>query len=107
MNGETQNEQAEERSKYLNAAINIGKDFAMANYSQFQSDLGISGQGAISQGIDQGISWAMGTVTKMIGGAMGGQAGGNSIVNNVDDAVAAYDYKDRKKSKQYVGRSSS
>ena len=100
---EKSNKEDKTAGDYLSDAVSAGMDFAMANSNQFQSDLGISGTGAISAGINEGINWLSGTMSNLLSGV----GGGNIIVNNVDDAVAAYDYKDRKAAKQYVGRSSS
>ena len=88
---------------YLNKAIGAGTSFALANANQFASDLGIGGSGAISQGIDQGISFLTSSLSKLVSGGFGG-SGGNIIVNNVDDAVHASNNQINKQKKQFVGR---
>ena len=88
---------------YLNSAIGAGTSFAMANADQFASDLGISGNGALSQGLDQGISFLSSSLSKMISGGFGG-SGGNIVVNNVDDAMAAHQNQTNIQKKRYVNR---
>ena len=100
---EKEKEQDIKASDYLNKAIGAGKDFAMANYTTFQSDLGISGSGAISMGVSEGINWAMGAMSNLVSSGMKGM-GGNIVVNNVDDAVAAKNNQVNKQKKQYATR---
>ena len=88
---------------YLNSAIGAGTSFAMANADQFASDLGIGGNGALSQGLDQGISFLTSSLSKMISGGFGG-SGGNIVVNNVDDAVAAKQNQTNVQKKRFVNR---
>ena len=94
-------------SKYLNKAIDAGKSFGLANFDTLQSDLGIGGSGALSQGLDQGISFLSSTISKLVSSGLGGlgsSAGGNIIVNNVDDAVAASNNKVYKQKKQFANK---
>jgi len=100
---EKNNKEDKSAGDYLNDAISAGKDFAMANADQFASDLGISGSGAISQGINEGLNWAMGAMSNLVSSGMGGM-GGNIVVNNVDDAVAAKNNQVNKQKKQYATR---
>lgn len=67
----------------------LGIDFAKANASQFASDLGIGGQGALSQALQQGLQF------------------GEQFVFNVlsmDDALSGQQRIQNKKSLQYVNR---
>ena len=75
----------------------------MANANQFTSDLGIGGNGAISQGISEGISWLSGALGDVISGGMGGM-GGDIIVNNTDDAFATWQNQTNVQKKRYANR---
>jgi hypothetical protein len=75
----------------LNKMVDIGKNFAMSNVNQFESDIGISGQGAIptlaNMGLDWGTQMLSGLVTNAFGG---GHQGKTEIhVNSVDEALEA------------------
>jgi DNA-binding transcriptional MerR regulator len=96
-------EAAKQQAKYINAAIGAGTDFALANANQFASDLGIGGSGAISQGVDQGISFLTSSISKLVSSGLGG-TGGNIVVNNVDDAVAAKQNQTNVQKKRYANR---
>ncbi|ASR77131.1 tail length tape measure protein [Mycobacterium phage MyraDee] len=85
----------------LTKMVDIGKSFAMANVQQFQSDLGISGQGAIPQLAEQGLGWASGMLSKLISGGMGGTT---IQVGSMDDALAAKQTLDNKRALQYTPR---
>lgn len=70
----------------LNKLVDAGKGFAEANIKQAASDLGISGNGAIPQALDQGLSFGMQMLTKLISK---GFSGTQIHVNSVDEALAA------------------
>jgi len=96
-------EAQKQQAKYINAAVGAGTDFALANANQFASDIGIGGQGAISQGVDQGISFLTSSISKLVSSGLGG-TGGNIVVNNVDDAVAAKQNQTNVQKKRYANR---
>jgi hypothetical protein len=98
-----ENDENNKSIDYLNQAISAGQDFAMANANQFASDLGIGGSGAISQGVDQGISFLTSSISKLVSSGLGG-TGGNIVVNNVDDAVAAKQNQTNVQKKRYANR---
>ena len=86
----------------LTKMVDIGKGFAEANIKQFESDIGISGNGAIPQLAEQGLSWLSSTLGHLITTGLGG--GTQIHVNSVDDALAAKQTLDNKKALQFVGR---
>jgi hypothetical protein len=90
----------------LNKSVDIGKNFAMANVKQFESDLGISGNGALPQLADMGLNWMQSMLGNLVTGAMGGGKGGGTQihVNSVDEAFAAKQNLDNKQAHQFAGR---
>lgn len=83
----------------LSKMVNAGKGFAESNIKQFTSDIGISGNGAISQGLEQGIGFGMSMLSKLFSG------GGTTInVGSVDDALTAKNTLANKQALQYTGR---
>jgi hypothetical protein len=86
----------------LDSLLSAGKDIGMGVYKQFAGDLGIGGQGAISQGLEQGIGFGMQMLSSLITGGMGG---GTTInVGSVDDALAVKRVEDNRQSMQLAGR---
>jgi hypothetical protein len=90
----------------LNKSVDIGKNFAMANVKQFESDIGISGNGALPQLADMGLNWMQSMLGNLVTGAMGGGKGGGTQihVNSVDEAFAAKQNLDNKQAHQFAGR---
>jgi hypothetical protein len=90
----------------LNKSVDIGKNFAMANVKQFESDIGISGNGALPQLADMGLNWMQSMLGNLVTGAMGGGKGGGTQihVNSVDEAFAAKQNMDNKQAHQFAGR---
>jgi phage-related minor tail protein len=90
----------------LNKAVDVGKNFAMANVKQFESDIGISGNGALPQLADMGLNWMQSMLGNLVTGAMGGGKGGGTQihVNSVDEAFAAKQNMDNKQAHQFAGR---
>lgn len=85
----------------LNKIVDAGKGFAESNIKQFASDIGISGSGAIPQLADQGVSFGMSMLSKLISGGLGQT---NINVGSVDDAMAAKQTLANKKALQYTQR---
>lgn len=84
----TENDKSQKTmSDTLTKMVDIGKNFAMANVNQFESDLGISGNGAIPTLANIGLDWASGLLGKAITGGLGG--GTHIQVNSIDEALAA------------------
>jgi hypothetical protein len=84
--------------------IDAGKSFAMANVNQFQSDLGISGQGAIPTIAGLGLDWASSQLANLVSMPFGGGKGTTIQVNSVDEALAAKTNLDNKAALQFAGR---
>jgi hypothetical protein len=80
------------------------KGFAMANVNQFQSDLGISGQGAIPTIAGIGLDWASSQLANLVSAPFGGGKGTTIQVNSVDEALAAKTNLDNKAALQFAGR---
>ena len=80
------------------------KGFAMANVNQFQSDLGISGEGALPQIANIGLDWATSTLSNLVSSPFQQGGGTNITVNSVDEALAAKQTIDNKKALQFAGR---
>lgn len=78
----------------VNKVLSASAGFAEANIKQFTSDLGISGNGAISQLAEMGLDW-------------GKQAVGDTFnfqVNSIDEALGAKQRLQAKKALQFVNR---
>lgn len=77
-----------------------------ANVSQFESDLGISGKGAIPVIAEQGLAWAGKALSGAVAGMMPGMGGSttNIQVNSVDEALAAKQNIANKQAMQFAGR---
>lgn len=79
----------------VNKMVDIGKNFAMANVNQFESDIGISGKGAIPTIANIGLDWATSTLGNLASGLIGGPTNmkgtGNTHihVNSIDEGLAA------------------
>ncbi|WP_104183318.1 phage tail protein [Mycobacterium avium] len=102
-NADGQSTVTDQLGQQFGKMIDIGKSFAMANVSQFEKDVGISGSGAIPQLAEQGLGWLTSTLSNLVTGAFGG--GGTTIqVNSVDDALAARQNILNKQALQYAGR---
>jgi hypothetical protein len=84
--------------------IDAAKGFATANVNQFQSDLGISGQGAIPQIANMGLDWATSQLSNALATPFGGGKGTTIQVNSVDEALAAKQTLDNKAALQFTGR---
>jgi hypothetical protein len=94
--GEKEQENNDILSDQATRLIDVGKGLAETVIGAHAQDLGISGNGAISQGITQGI----GFLSQMLSGLIGG--GGTTIqVNSVDEAVSAQSRIAAKKALQY------
>jgi phage-related protein len=92
----------EQLGQQFSKMVDIGKNFAMANVKQFESDIGISGNGAIPQLAETGIGWLTSTLGHLASGALGGTTVFN--VNSMDDALAADRNRRNKDALQYTGR---
>lgn len=102
-NADGQSTVTDQLGQQFGKMIDIGKSFAMANVSQFEKDVGISGGGALPTLAEQGIGWLTSTLSNLASGALGG--GGTTIqVNSVDDALAARQNILNKQALQYAGR---
>ncbi|MDV6975341.1 phage tail protein [Mycobacterium intracellulare] len=102
-NADGQSTVTDQLGQQFGKMIDIGKSFAMANVSQFEKDVGISGSGALPTLAEQGIGWLTSTLSNLASGAIGG--GGTTIqVNSVDDALAARQNILNKQALQYAGR---
>ncbi|MGZ3380406.1 MAG: phage tail protein [Isosphaeraceae bacterium] len=101
-------EAAQYITQSLAKALDTMKSFAMANVQQFESDLGISGKGAIPVIAEQGLAWAQGLLGHQINSAFGldDKQGGNVHihVNSVDEAMAAHRNALNKQAMTYAGR---
>ncbi|MDP7733638.1 phage tail protein [Mycobacterium paragordonae] len=101
--GDNQNDITSQFGQQASKMVDMAKGFATANLSQFQNDIGISGQGAVSQIADQGLSWATGMLSKFLSGAFNG--GGTTInVGSVDEAIAFKRNQDNREALQYTRR---
>lgn len=97
-------------TKALASMLDMAKSLVMAPAKQLESDLGISGNGALPQIADQAIGWGMQSVNKMVQGAFG--VGGNNgtgssttiNVGNMDDALSAKRTLDARESMTLIGR---
>ena len=100
------NDAAQAITQVVSNMIDSIKGFATANLQQFESDLGISGNGTIPQLADQGIGFLTQTLSTMASNAFGGSGGGgvNIQVNSVDEALAARQNIVNKNAMQYAGR---
>ncbi len=86
----------------LAKTVDIASNFGQANLKQFESDIGISGNGAISTLADIGIGWGTQMLSKLASGALGG---GTTIqVNSVDEALAAKQTLANKQALQFAPR---
>lgn len=92
----------------LAKGLDAAKGFAMTNVSQFEQDLGISGQGAIPQIANWGLNWASTLANQGINSAFGqgpkGQGDVNIHVNSVDEAMAAKQAEMNRRAMTYAGR---
>jgi hypothetical protein len=89
----------ETMTKSLESLLSAGKEIGMGVYGQFASDLGIGGEGALSQALDQGLQFGM----SMLSGLM--SKGGTTInVGSVDDALAIKKNQDAQAAMQMAGR---
>jgi len=105
--GDSMTEAAQMITKGLAQVLDMGKGFAMANITQFEQDLGISGKGAIPTIANIGMGWLtqmFGNMTSSAFGLGGGGSGVNIQVNSVDDALAARQNIINKQALQYAGR---
>jgi hypothetical protein len=81
------------------------KGFVSANVTQFENDIGASGNGAIPTIANAGIGWLTSMIGKGIDGAFGVGGGKTEIhVNSVDEALAAKQNQDNKQALQYARR---
>jgi phage-related protein len=87
-------------SDSVNRTVSIGKNFAQANISQFESDVGISGQGAIPQLAGQGVDF----LTTFLSNLMSGGLQTHIHVNSVDEAMAVKQNTLNKQALQWNGR---
>jgi hypothetical protein len=77
--GDSMQEAAQMITTGLASMLDAGKNFAMANVNQFESDVGISGNGAVETIANTGISWMQQMLGKGISGAFGaGGKGGDT-----------------------------
>jgi len=84
--------------------VNSAFDFATANFGQLASDLGISGNGAISEIAKYGLDFGQGLLNKAISGGFGGGGTTNIQVNSLDEALAAKQNLANKQALQFQGR---
>jgi phage-related protein len=87
-------------SDSVNRTVSIGKNFAQANIGQFESDLGISGRGAIPQLAGQGVDF----LTTFLSNLMSGGLQTHIHVNSVDEAMAVKQNTLNKQALQWNGR---
>lgn len=103
-NADGQSTVTDQLGQQFGKMIDMGKGFATANLSQFESDLGISGHGAVTTALDTGLGWATSTLSNLANGLVNG---GGQVVYNVssaDDAIALDRVRQARQAMQYAGR---
>ena len=91
-------------AKLIDDAGAMGKKSVDANISQFMTDLGMSGQGAVPVIARTGIDWLTNIGQNLIKSGMGLSGDTHIHVNNVDDALSAKSSLENRQAMQYVGR---
>lgn len=105
--GDSFSEAAQMITSSLASGLDAIKGFAMANFTQLGSDLGMSGNGAVEQLANYGVGFLTSSLNSVAQAAFGGNGSGhttNIYTSDLDGALKARDNDQRVRAMTHVGR---